>query len=195
MKNIIPEHTEGVETNTESSVELATEEEAKQFFGIVKQRLLDINHWHDLTGAGTVCFQLTDKKGNPVDRHAREGDHFKMDIPGPGSITGQGSDWVEIEAIEENEDCTGIRVRPATNPTNERKDVAHFFNEAATSSFVVKRENKKVTAGVYGRNEKPNTNTETLIDKIRNATMAAGAISGFSKLQWKSLVNGLIKKD
>jgi hypothetical protein len=37
--------------------------------------------------------------------------------------------------------------------------------------------------------------TETLIDKLRNATIATGAISGFSKLQWKSLVNGLVKKN
>lgn len=102
---------------------------------------------------------------------------------------------MQIEAIEEEENCIGIRVRPATNPTNDRKDVAHFFDEETTSSFLVKREGKKVTVGVYGRNEKPNTNTETVVDKLRNAAIAAGAISGFSKLQWKSLVNGLVKKD
>jgi hypothetical protein len=48
---------------------------------------------------------------------------------------------------------------------------------------------------VYGRNEKPNTDTETLSDKARNAAVAGGAITGFSKLQWKSLVNGLVKKE
>jgi len=85
-------------------------------------------------------------------------------------------------------------VRPATNPKNERKDIAHFFSEASTSSFIVKRDGNKITAAVYGRNEKPNTNTEKVTDKIRNAAIAAGAISGLSKLQWKSLVNGLVKK-
>jgi hypothetical protein len=73
--------------------------------------------------------------------------------------------------------------------------VAHFFDEQSSSSFVVKREGKKITGGIYGRNEKPNTDTEKLVDKIRNIAVAGGAISGLSKLQWKSLVNGLVKTD
>jgi hypothetical protein len=194
-KDIIPEQEEGIQTNTESEIELATEEEARAFFQKAKDRLLHVNQWHNYAGAATADFQLTDAKGDPVSRAAQKGDHFKIDIPGPGTLTGDGHDWVQIEAIEEDDNCTGIRVRPATNPNNERKDVAHFFHEKATSSFVVKRQGRKVIAGVYGRNEKPNTNTETIVDKIRNATIASGAISGLSKLQWKSLVNGLVKKD
>jgi hypothetical protein len=60
---------------------------------------------------------------------------------------------------------------------------------------MVKREHNKVTAAVYGRNEKPNTKTETVTDKARNAAIAGGAVTGFSKLQWKRLVNGLIKRE
>jgi hypothetical protein len=194
-EEIIPEHDKGTQTNTESSIELSSEKEAKDFFKTVRERLLNVNKWHDYAGSASADFQLTDKNGNPVDRKPQKGDHFKIDIPAPGTITGEGNDWVQIEAVEEDEDSIGIRVRPATNPTNERKDVAHFFDEEASSSFLVKREAKKITAGVYGRNEKPNTHTETLIDKLRNATIATGAISGFSKLQWKSLVNGLVKKN
>jgi hypothetical protein len=48
---------------------------------------------------------------------------------------------------------------------------------------------------VYGRNEKPNTKAETAVDKARNTAVATGAISGFAKLQWKSLVNGLVNKE
>jgi hypothetical protein len=195
MKNIIPENKEGTQTNTERSIEFATEEESKQFFQIAKKRLLDVNHWHKIAGNATADFQLTDEEGKPVNRTAKEGDHFKIDIPGPGTITGEGSDWVRIESIQDDENYIGIRVRPASNPTNERKDIAHFFNDNSTSSFIIKKEGKKITAGVYGRNEKPNTKTETVVDKIRNATVATGAISGFSKLQWKSLVNGLIERN
>jgi hypothetical protein len=195
MKNIIPENKEGTQTNTERSIEFATEEESKQFFQIAKKRLLDVNHWHKIAGNATADFQLTDEEGKPVNRIAKEGDHFKIDIPGPGSITGEGNDWVKIESIQEDENYIGIRVRPASNPTKERKDIAHFFNDNSTSSFIIKKEGKKITAGVYGRNEKPNTKTETVVDKIRNATVATGAISGFSKLQWKSLVNGLIERN
>lgn len=194
-EEVIPEHNKGIETNTESSVELSSEEEAKDFFKVVKERLLAIDEWHQYAGSATANFQLTDERGEPVKRQPQKGDHFKIKIPGPGTVTGEGNDWVKIETIEEEENYLGIRVRPATNPTNERTDVAHFFDEDATSSFLVKREGKKVTAGVYGRNEKPNTDTETVVDKVRNAAIATGAISGFSKLQWKSLVNGLVKKN
>ena len=128
----------------------------------------------------------------------QKGDHFKIDVPGPGSLTGDGYDWVQVEAIEEKEDKNqqniALLVRPATNPGNDHKDVAHFFSDEATSCFMVKRENDTVTAGVYGRNEKPNTAAETLVDKARNTAIATGAITGFAKLQWKSSVNGLVKK-
>jgi len=195
----IPEQQSGIQTNTETSVELTSNEDAKSFYQIVKQRLLEVNRWNHYAGALTADFQLTDKQGKEVNRPAENEDHFKIDIPGPGPITGDGFDWVQVEAIEEKEggeeQSIAIRVRPATNPNNERKDVAHFFSDDATSCFMVKRQNNTVTAAVYGRNEKPNTKTETLTDKARNAAIASGAITGFSKLQWKSLVNGLVKKD
>lgn len=195
---IIPEQQTGVATNTESKAELPNEEEARRFFAVVRDRLLNVNEWHTYAGQATADFQLTDENGNPVKRRAKTGDHFKIDIPGPGSGTGEGYDWVKIEVVEEEHesgaDCQIIRVRPATNPTNDKHDVAHFFSEEATSSFVVKREGTSVVAGVYGRNEKPNTAAESITDKVRNAAVAAGAISGFSKIQWKSLVNGLVSR-
>jgi hypothetical protein len=196
---IVPEQHSGVATNTESSVELSSIDEAKSFYEKVKERLLHVNDWHKIAGAATADFQLTDKNGQDINRAVQEGDHFKIDIPGPGPATGDGFDWVQVEAIEEKDNEEGqsitIKVRPATNPNNDRKDVAHFFSEEATSCFTVKREHTTITAAVYGRNEKPNTNAETTIDKARNTAIATGAISGFAKLQWKSLVNGLVKKE
>jgi len=195
--DLIPENQSGTQTNTESSKLLDGKEKATAFYQIAKRRLLNVNQWHDLAGVATASFRLTDEKGNEVNRAAQKGDHFKIDIPGPGPVTGEGFDWVKIESIEEfengDEEFTAIKVRPATNPLNERKDVAHFFSEEATSSFIVKLEDNKVIAGVYGRNEKANTASETVIDKARNTAVATGAITGFSKLQWKSLVNGLLK--
>jgi len=193
-EGLVPEHESGIQTNTESSTECSSEAETIKLFEEVKNRLLDVNRWHDLAGAASATFQLTNEKGDPVERSAKTGDHFRIDIPGPGTITGEGDDWVRIEKVQSSHDLAAILVRPATNPKNERKDIAHFFSEASTSSFIVKRDGNKITAAVYGRNEKPNTNTEKVTDKIRNAAIAAGAISALSKLQWKSLVNGLVKK-
>lgn len=193
--DLVPEQNEGIATNTESSAELATEQEAIAFLSEVKKRLLHVNGWHGIAGNATADFQLTDAEGNDVDRTAKVGDHFRIGIPAPGSQTGEGQDWVRIEAIDEEADCLAIQVRPCTNPLNSQQDVAHFFSDSATSSFIVKRSGTLVTAGVYGRNEKPNTGAEKLVDKIRNTAVAIGAITGFSKLQWKSLVNALVARE
>jgi len=192
--DLIPNQEEGAQSNTEAQVLCASEEEAATFFDTVRQRLLDVNRWHEYAGGG-ARFQLTDAGGYKVDRRAQEGDHFQIEIPAPGTITGSGADWVRIEAIEEQADITAIRVRPATNPTNELDDVAHFFDESATSSFIARREGCKVVAAVHGRNEKPNTKTEHLADSIRNIAVAVGAVTAFSKLQWKTLVEGLTRKE
>lgn len=191
---LIPENEAGIQTNTETVAELPDSGLAENFFEIAKKRLLDINQWHEYAGAASARFQLTDKNGKPVNRIPQKGDHFQIDLPAPGTKTGEGHDWVQLEEIQETSDSIAMLVRPAPNPLNDKEEVAHFFTDDATSSFIVKRENNRVIAGVYGRNEKPNTDQEKFSDKIRNAAVAAGAISGFSKLQWKSLVNGLVKQ-
>jgi hypothetical protein len=199
VEDIVPEQQSGIETNTETSVEFNSLEEAKTFYQKVKRRLLNVNDWQKFAGTLTADFQLTDKDGKEVNRTAEKDDYFKIDIPGPGPVTGDGFDWVRVEAIEENEEedmqSIALRVRPAANPNNERKDVAHFFSVEATSCFMAKREKNTVTAAIYGRNEKPNTDTETIVDKARNTAIATGAITGLAKLQWKSLVNGLVKEE
>lgn len=197
-EEIVPTQNTGAQSNTESSTTFATIQEAEQFFETVKERLQQVGAWHQLAGKGTATFELTDEKGSSVNRQPQKGDHFKIDIPGPGPRTGDGYDWVQVEAVEYTKengvDCMVMRVRPATNPQNDRTDVAHFFSEEATSNFMVKREGATITAAVYGRNEKPNTSAEKVVDKARNTAIATGAVSGFSKLQWKSLVNGFLKQ-
>ena len=196
-EKIIPPQEKGVESNTESVIELSSAEDAKQKFNTLRVRLLQVNQWHAIAGKLTAVFRLTDDSGKKVDREVMKGDHFRIDIPGPGTITGNGYDWVQVETIEEennnDSETLAIRVRPATNPKNEKQDVAHFFGDDATSCFMVKRNGNKLVAAVYGRNEKPNTHTESVVDKVRNVAVATGAVSGASKLQWKSLVDGLLK--
>lgn len=193
QKNLVPQQETGSQSNTEVRVQLESEEAAQNFYKIACERLMSVNQWHKIAGKATADFQLTDAQGNPVQRTVQPGDHFRIDIPGPGPATGDGFDWVQVEAVEKSQDLAAIRVRPATNPKNSRKDVAHFFSDDATSSFIVKKVGKEVLAAVLGRNEKPNTHAEKLVDKARNSAVASGAITGFAKLQWKSLVKGMVK--
>lgn len=196
---IIPSQQEGFAIDTESSVELNSVNEAIEFFQTVKKRLLDVNNWQKIAGKLTSEFQLVDEKGQSVSTEAREGMYFRIDIPGPGSKSGEGFDWVKIEAIEEyaDTDCEslGIRVRPVSNPFSEKKEISHFYSEESTSSFTVTRESNTITAAIYDRNTKPNKEGEDITGKIRDAMVGTAGIIAFSKIQWKSLTDGLIKKN
>jgi hypothetical protein len=159
--------------------------------------LLAVNDWGERAGALSADFRLADEQGKGVNRLVRTGDHFRVDIPGPGSKAGDGYDWVIVEDIKEvNEnktDSTAIRVRPASNPKTDNENIAHFYSEDTTSTFVITRENNKVTASIYDRNVKANTGTTEGIDKVRNAATGLGAKHAFSKLQWQALAEALVK--
>lgn len=196
--SIIPENNTGASSDTSHEVIAPNPASAQAIFDSAKQKLLDVNNWHKYCGKTSAVFQLTDERGNKVYRAAQLGDHFKIDIPGPGSATGEGNDWVQIEAIEHtvNDDAEvlAMRVRPTDNPQNSKKDVAHFFTDEASSTFSVSKQGNKIVAAVNGRNEKPNVKADNLLDKVRNAVIATTAILGLNKPQWKSLVKGLLKK-
>ncbi len=197
----LPEKEEGMHKDIDAQTITDTVEEARQLFKVVKSRLLDVNNWDKLCGAASAEFTLTDADGKKVEGKPEVGLFFKIDVPGPGSRTGGGFDWVKVEAIEENNEVNDdrefiiIRVRPSDNPTTTDKDVAHFFSDKATSNFLILREKNTVTAAVLGRNEVANTDQSTgLLDKLRNAVVGISAALGISNPQWKSLVNGLLGK-
>lgn len=173
-----------------------SETAAIEFFQLAKHRLLDVNRWTNLAGSSLSEFQLTDSLGNVVDRNAQENDFIRIDIPGPGSASGNGYDWVKIEAIvEENEvgkEAISLRARPSSNPNTSNADTAHFLTEQATTTFQVKCIGTEVYAEEHGRNEQANTYTLDTTDNIRNMLVGWAAMLGFSYPQWKSLIKGLL---
>jgi hypothetical protein len=196
---IIPAQFTGTEIEAASSVELENVAAATRFFEIAKKRLIDVNHWHELAGIVTAKFQAVDKDGHEVSRPVKKGDYMRIDIPGPGSSAGDGYDWVMVEELKETGDADmqsiGFRVRPVSNPRNDSKSIAHFYDDAATSNFIVTREANKIRANIVDRNLKPNDETATVMDKIRDTAVGLSAIASFSKIQWKSLADGLVKLD
>jgi hypothetical protein len=197
-KKNIPEQKKGNQLDTTNTVSAETLDQARVIFDMAVDRLLDVNCWDEICGPLSAKFWLTDAHGNEIDRPAQQGDHFKINIPAPGSSSGEGFDWVRIEIIDdkrnpiaESESVT-VRVRPTSSPLTSDDDTAHFFKEDATSSFVVERKGKVVSAEVHGRNEVPNATSEKPLDKVRNVVVGIGAIAGFSAPQWKSLVKGLL---
>ncbi|MBE9464265.1 hypothetical protein ACFP1I_06275 [Dyadobacter subterraneus] len=194
----IPDQEDGSKINVESNIDLKDVELAKSIFDIAKSRLIDVNNWQNLAGKFLAAFQLTDSSGNPTDSPVQEGMYFRIDIPGPGSKAGDGYDWVKVEKIDfyrsENIESIGIRVRPAANPSSSNENVAHFYSQEATSTFTVTRELTKITAAVYDRNTKTNQDTNQLSDQLRNAIVGMSGIISFSRIQWKSLTDAIIKQ-
>lgn len=170
---------------------------AKAFFLHAEAKLLDINQWHDQAGEALARFMLTDPAGNPVGGKAQQGMLIKIDIPGPGSESGGGYDWVKIEEIKVTDagdvQSTALRVRPVAAPASGNEEPTHFYDEASTSTFTVTREHTSVTVAIYDRNINPNTEADSLIDKLRNAIAGLIGEKVFSKIQWQSLADGLLK--
>ena len=199
MENHIPEQHEGSKMDIYAETELNSTAAAKAYYEQAKNKLLEVYRWYEVCAVPVSTFMLTDPDGNEVQRRAQEGDYLKIDIPGPGTSTGDGYDWVKVESImEESTPDTNVismTVRPAANPQHVENNTAHFFQDSATSTFQVKRVGTMLHAEIHGRNEQPNTDTDQVIDNVRNTLVGWSAKLGLSFPQWKSLVTGLVKTE
>lgn len=193
---IIPPQEKGMEIIAKEDLVLDDLIAAKEFYEKAKTRLLNVNHWHDL--GLKAEFQLIDQNGSEVQGPANEGLYFRIDIPGPGTVAGDGYDWVRVQKIAEynNNDIQSIalQVRPASNPTAADEETTHFYSDESTSTFTVTREGNKISTAIYDRNIEPNKDAERLPDKLRNAMVGAAGMTIFSKLEWESLASGLLKE-
>ncbi|GAC1313603.1 MAG: hypothetical protein NVSMB24_37050 [Mucilaginibacter sp.] len=171
---------------------------AHRAFKRAVERLLTINNWHEYAGAGSAKFTLCNNLGDELTGFAAEGLYFSIDLPVPGPDAGDGLEWVMIEVIKTQgdthtaEEFVTMTVRPAPDPRKADLSIAHFYTDASTSTFMVRRDGRVVTAGAHGRNETANNNGVDLHDKIRNTAVALLARIGLSGVQWQKLVNGLI---
>lgn len=194
-EQIIPTQEGGMQKDFEYSTDCKTLAAAKGLFDEARHRLLSINNWHTYGGKLSADFTLSDFKGTALERPASVGDYIKIDIPGP-PLPHKKYDWVHVTAIrydaEENGELISMQLNPTTDPALPMEDTAHFFKEEASSTFILKREERTVTISYHGRNEKANTSTDSVQENIRNFLVGISAMLGFSNLQWQSLIKGII---
>jgi hypothetical protein len=189
---IIPQQKEGGKSDNTYFITCSNKQQAQERFLKSFIRLMDVNNWEKICeGNMKAVFTLCDISGKEVNRLAKQHDYLKIDIPGPGTIDGEGYDWVQIENISsladviQDAELISITVRPASCPQNDKASIAHFFTDDATSIFIIKKKGCTVTAEIYGRNEKPNEHTENIVDNLRNKVVANVAMIAFSNIQWK----------
>lgn len=192
---VVPAQLQGGSVTARGSRRFDNTTDAKAFFSRIENQLLDVNRWHELAGEALAHFTLVDKARETVEGLAMEGLLLKIDIPGPGPA--EGFDWVMIEELKKMESSdvqsTALRVRPVPAPGSGDDEPTHFYDDKSTSTFTVTREGNIVTAAVYDRNIAPNTDSDSLIDKLRNAITGLVGEKAFSKIQWQSMVDGLLK--
>lgn len=198
-EKIVPRQVVGSRTGATSSVETRSIRAAVVLYYEAKGRLLDVNNWYRISGKKGARFLLTDAAGNALDAQAPEiGNLIRIELPAPPNETGDGFDWVRVEAFEDHIDDSrdevsfGFRVRPVSNPASRSSESAHFYTSEATSSFIVVRKGTTVCALERGRNEKPNP-TGGFLNRVRNAVIAVFAMIGLSKPQWKLLTRSILE--
>lgn len=195
----LPEQVSGRETNFTHERTYSDLKSSHKGFKQAAERVLSVNNWHEYSGGGSARFTLTNNLGDELFGFAAEGFYISIDLPGPGPDAGDGLEWVMIEKIrmegsaETAEEYLTMTVRPVPDPRKTSLEVAHFFNDMSTSTFIVRRDGRVVGAGAHGRNESPNNEDVDLHDKIRNTTIALLARMGLSGAQWQKLVTGLIE--
>ncbi len=73
------------------SVTLINEEEAEDFFVFAKDRLLDVNKWHELTGEATRYY-VTDAEGKELHHHVHADNFIKC-------VNGENVEWYLADEI------------------------------------------------------------------------------------------------
>jgi hypothetical protein len=200
LNEIVPEQRNGNHTEVTEEITFPERQDALQHYAESKNRLTDVNNWDKIAKGLSATFQLLDEEGGKeINKLVLHG-FIRISIPGPGTETGEGYDWVRIEEIVDrnyevnDEELFGFRVRPVKNPNLEEGKPSHMFTESATSCFLLYRSGLQIVAAQIGSNEKPNTEIDNLKDKVRNVLVALGAIAGFSETQWRNLMKGVVGK-
>lgn len=192
----VPEQFEGSFHDTESQKNIIVPAVLDNKFNILKQRFYSINNWKDYTGTGFADFELFNSLGIYAHRDPRVGDFIRINIPGPGNVGSKGYDWVRIDEIIVTSDAEKemhlINCRPSASPKGNPNHIEHFYSESATSTFIIEKGIDYIKVGIYGRNEIPNKKNNGILSKIRNFLVTFGGFLKLTKIQWKTLADGML---
>jgi hypothetical protein len=196
LHEVVPEQRSGQSSFTYSHIKCRNHSHVKECYHIAAERLWNVNQWQTYAGRSTATFQLFDEAGNSVNRQVQKGDYFRIDVPGPANPDTDGGDWVQVvqtgKRSADEKNLTFITVTTAANPMVHTEAPTHFFDQPATSTFVIYRKQLTIIAAVFGRNEHSNVKSPNLVTRLRNWLFYIGAQLGLANLQWKALTHGLL---
>lgn len=193
----IPEQKVGKALDYSRQLNLPDETAAFNRYRQIVKKLLDVNAWNDIATGISAEFVIVNEKNEVQDRRVKKYDFIRIDIPGPGAPSAGGYDWVQVTAFDQtdhqNKRKTFLSLQPCPDPRTLDENTAHFFKKFTSSNIVIKQEANTVSLQYAGRNEVINTETDHILDNIRNFLVGLGAKMGASYPQWKALIDGLAK--
>ncbi|OCK50169.1 hypothetical protein BA768_05955 [Chryseobacterium sp. CBo1] len=186
----IPSQVRGGFQDTESIKRFSSSEEVDFKFDILKDRFFEINNWNNYSQGCISKFELCDNTGESVRRSPKIGDYIKILLTKINNPEIEDYHWVQIDMIDKsNPNRIMLQCRPSKLPGNEfAGKTIHFHSAASTSTFVISKGNDYIKMAIYERNQQPNKNT-SFANSIKNIV---SSVIGTSKIQWKSLADGLI---
>lgn len=194
IQDLVPENKIGSKNNASAFFICQSENEALDRFLKLSNDLLNINKWNVKSGENPTEFYTYHKAKSEL---AKENDLVKMKIPAPVNKLGNGFDWVMISKIEKVEKTDKkallLQMKPHSCPENSNGNIAHFYTEDATNTFILAKKNNILQFSIHGRNEIPNTKKIGLMHSLRNFLVARGGVFGGSKIQWQDFAEEFIK--
>lgn len=86
-----------------------------------------------------------------------------------------------------------MTLRPCSAPGDKNADVAHFYSEASTNTFVIRSMGTCIYIEVHGRNEIENTSEVPVMDSVRNKAVAIGGKLGLGKINWEGFTQAFLE--
>lgn len=196
--NKIPEQVVGKSLDYSRELNLPDETAAFNRYRQIVKKLLEVNEWKQIAVGLSAEFVIVNEKKETQLRRVKKNDYIRIDIPGPGVPSADGYDWVKVTAFDQydhqNKRKTFISLQPCPDPSTLDDEAAHFFKKYTSSNIVIKQEGTVVSLQYAGRNEVINTETDHMLDNVRNFLVGLGAKLGASYPQWKALIDGLAKQ-
>lgn len=161
---------------------------AKEAFGRSIEKLMNVDGWSGLS-LFSANFYLHDRTGQPKpDGQPERGDYIQITLPGPAP-----ENWVRVVHKTVGHNRAEFTVQPSSDPRKSAsKEVEHFFDQEARSTFRVELSGNTLTASEIGERERINNQEPAMGQAIINTVIAEGAWLFYQQIQWKLLTDYLV---
>lgn len=193
--SLLPHQHKGGSTGILAKKDMATRHDAILLYQIAIERLMLVNHWSkwcDKAGKFQLCDSLGTEITSPrvtegllIRVHLEENEGESM------------TRWLKVTEVFQEKDLlrdetlTGFSTLPVSSPLGEASE--QKINPAEESIFYVMRRTNVVTAYMNELPEPGASLPQRFFKQALHLTIVFGNLLGFSKTQWRCLLQGFLE--